>query len=114
MKSAPKLEFARLVCLSGEATDAPPIVYDQTTGLIPPSLPVLLDQIKALEEKLGLPADSTLTPMQRAKRIEAAIELRQPRPLSARAKPARPVRWTDSKGRSQVDLAAIFDREAVC
>jgi hypothetical protein len=108
---AQTLALAKLICLNGAAASGESLAYDTATGLIPPSLPSLLSQLDELEQKLGLPADPKLTPMQRSARLQAELEKRKLRPLSAQRGPGRPVRWTDSKGVKRVDLGAVFDNE---
>jgi len=108
------LEPARLVCFNAATPDAPPLAYDPATGLFPGAAPEVLSPedlatVAELEAQLGLPTIPGMTSRERVKRLAAAAKAL---PLSAQSKPMRPIRWTDSKGKSQVDLAAIFDREA--
>ena len=107
-----KLQNVRLLTLNNPSTELESgLQFDPENGLIFLPRAADLAKLSAMEIKCGLPEGSALTPQQRVDRLAAYVS--KLKPLSANGKPKRPVRWTDSKGKSQVDLAAIFDQEQV-
>jgi hypothetical protein len=106
----PKLELSRLVVLTGGMTEPQSgPCYDPETLLMQPDISVELAKLRDLEIKCGLSEDLKLTPQQRVDRLKAFIE--KPKTLSATAKPKCEVRFTDSKGKTHIDMGAIFDNE---
>ena len=109
-KGPTNFQFARLACLNGVTADAPPLVYDPATGLFPSDglSASDMEQLAKMENQLALPSVPGLTSRERVERLATAVKALS---LSARATPAKPIRWIGPSGQMHVDLAQILTNE---